>query len=178
MDGLKMKYFEWLVKKALGISDLADTEYLFLMKALFNKEFYWTITNDENRAIDGKELREEFAEDDDILQKMSWPCSVLELLIGLCVRVDTDIVPIDYGMHENHISDWFWELIRNLALEGCDNDGFDPEYVDYILERFLERGYESDGKGGLFPRKNADEDQTKLEIWYQMQGYFLEKYDF
>jgi hypothetical protein len=46
--------------------------------------------------------------------------------------------------------------------------------VDYVLDRFLDRDYEPDGRGGLFRVKHTDEDLRFVEIWYQMNWYLDE----
>ena len=35
-----------------------------------------------------------------------------------------------------------------------------------------------DGFGGLFPLKHAKKDQRKVEIWYQLQNWLMENYEF
>jgi hypothetical protein len=43
-----------------------------------------------------------------------------------------------------------------------------------ILDRVIRREYEPDGTGGFFPLQNPLEDQTQVEIWYQMAAYINE----
>ena len=45
--------------------------------------------------------------------------------------------------------------------------------IDDILENWLWRTYEYDGSG-FFPLTTTEEDQTKVEIWYQMAAYINE----
>jgi hypothetical protein len=45
--------------------------------------------------------------------------------------------------------------------------------IDDILTRLIERTYKPNGEGGFFPLPQTDEDQTKVEIWYQMSAYIL-----
>jgi len=40
------------------------------------------------------------------------------------------------------------------------------------------RRYSKTGKGGLFPLKHPKKDQTEVEIWYQMQQYVMENFDY
>jgi hypothetical protein len=54
-----------------------------------------------------------------------------------------------------------------------DDAKFDRYQVDRILERFLERRYERNGKGGLFTVNNGF-DMRGTEIWYQMNYYLRE----
>lgn len=171
------KYFLWLV-------DLVDEDskkdcggYIFLLNALFKKEFYWTIEKDENRANDGKHIREIFSEIeglDSVPDQINGPCNVLEMIIALADRWHS-IEDSDLDGDENR-KRYFWEMIKNLGLEGCTDDKFDSAYVRRILDRLLDREYDSDGSGGLFPLKNCEnEDLRNVELWYQLQRYLIEK---
>ena len=50
----------------------------------------------------------------------------------------------------------------------------DEKRARAILERFLRREYEPDGRGGLFTIKSGRHDMRKIEIWYQMMWYLDE----
>lgn len=66
---------------------------------------------------------------------------------------------------------WFWGMIKNLGLGSMTDARFDEEYVESVIERFLNREYEPDGRGGLFRIRNCTEDLRNVEIWYQMCWY-------
>ena len=68
-------------------------------------------------------------------------------------------------------SQWFWGMIVNLGIGAMNDDRFDEKYVDEVIERFLNREYEPDGRGGLFTVKNCDTDLRNVEIWYQLCWY-------
>ena len=63
---------------------------------------------------------------------------------------------------------WFWEMLANLGLSTVTDERYDREFVDEILQIFLDREYKPDGRGGLFVIKNCDRDLRDVEIWYQM----------
>ena len=160
-------YFLWLCEQVMLRQ--SDEDYSFLLRALHRKEFYWTVPNDDNRAEDGKDLRYEFVEEYDIFDYdvIKGPCTVLEMLIGLSRRFDDG---------ERVPAEWFWEMLENLFdMEKCTNDVVDPAYLDHVLDRLLDRTYEFNGVGGIFPLENPQKDQRKVEIWYQMQAYIIEK---
>jgi hypothetical protein len=46
--------------------------------------------------------------------------------------------------------------------------------VEEILYALIWRTYDPDGVGGFFPLAWPKEDQTKIEIWYQMNAYAKE----
>ena len=78
-------------------------------------------------------------------------------------------------MYDPNIGDrteqWFWEMIVNLGLGGMMDDIFDVEHVEYIVDRFLNREYEPNGRGGLFFIRNCKYDLRRVEIWYQLCWY-------
>lgn len=94
-------------------------------------------------------------------------CSMLEMLIGLSRRLSFEA--------EGESRDWFWTLINNLALRSDDKNPILVEVVDATLERVIWRTYNPDGSGGLFPLRRAHKNQRKVEIWYQLSAYLLER---
>lgn len=146
--------------------------YWDLMRALFTTEFVWFIPNDDARVEDGRELRQEFLYDAEISEVdphwMDQGCSYLEMLIALARRVAYQA--------ENSPSYWFWKLIENMGLSEC-NDVYKVNLsalVEEVTDQITFRTYDTDGTGGLFPLKHPDLDQTKVEIWFQMQAYVME----
>ena len=132
MDNVRMSYLSWLCK-LVGYQDkdIVDAGgYIFLLKALYEKEFYWTIEMDANRAEEGKALREEFA-GESVPDEINGPCSVLEMMIGLARRWDSEVSSdLDSGRSKSY----FWIMIKNLGLEGCVDESFDPDFVDRKLD--------------------------------------------
>lgn len=174
-------YFEWLCEK-VSIGKHHGMSYYILAKELNSTEFIPYFGNDDNRAMDGLRLREEYAFDEglDILPKEPDPCSVFEMIVAMAMRMDFIIGDnTDYD-HGKSTAGYFWELIGNLGLEGYDDESFldmnDFWDVHHSLDIFIKREYMKNGKGGLFPILNKRVNQKKLEIWYQMQNYIKEKY--
>lgn len=173
-DKMRADYFEWL-KHIVTDSD----DYSLLLHDLHSKDFISLVKLDENREMDGQSLRVLFGDEngisyDDIEKYLAGPCSVLEMLIGLASRVDGTIFS-DFNEGVPETRSYFWEFITNLGLEVYTNIRYSPSEVRHIIERFIFREYEPDGKGGLFPLHNPGEDQRKIQIWYQMQMYLIEK---
>lgn len=167
-------YLGWLYKQVspVTIKNPSRTYYNFL-KQLYEKEFVWFVSNDDNRAEDGKNLRYEFLHEvedwDEEWLKLS--CSMLELLIGLSRRLAFET--------DNEPRDWFWKLVENLELVDLSDRSYDRNKmfeVDETLDRVIWRTYLPNGKGGLFPLKNVHADQRHVELWYQMNAYLLENY--
>lgn len=164
------RYFRWLVRKVdVDITSEPGLSYLLLMRALFRKEFYWTIPFDEHRAMDGLAMREEFFGCETDLG----PCNVLEMLVALAMRCENDLLG-DVG---DRTGEWFWDMIENLGLDVFVDSEFDPFAVDLILDRWLDRDYDKNGCGGLFYTDRTDQDMRDLEIWWQLQIYAMAKFD-
>ena len=67
-------------------------------------------------------------------------------------------------------------MICNLGLDKFDDKHYNSDYVYEILGKFVRREYDFNGRGGLFPLKNVQNDQRKVEIYYQMLAYLSENY--
>ena len=71
----------------------------------------------------------------------------------------------------NRTGVWFWDMLTNLGIDQACDGNFSIYKVDDIIERFLNREYEPDGRGGLFTVKNCEYDLRDIEIWYQRHLY-------
>lgn len=162
-------YKNWLMNLVI---DEDHSCYNHLLNFIFNKEFYWSVNKDENRAIDGLNLRKVFEDQYGYFSGMDGPCTVLEMMVALSVRGAEDIL----WDGEN---DWapfiFWNMINNLGLIDSVDNNFNRNYVDEKITIFLDRNYDENGVGGLFlpspfysqiPKKFQ-----KLEVWDQMNDW-------
>ena len=166
-------YFEWMCSLVCGKRFAHDISFRKLLRHLHDTEFIYIISRDANRAGDGMDLRYRFAyENQDLLDAeryLSGPCSVLEMMVALAIRCEETIMD-DPGVG-NRTSQWFWNMITNLGLGAMDNDRYDGKYVADILNRFMNREYDYDGRGGLFTIRRCAYDLREVEIWYQMCWY-------
>lgn len=167
MMPVEYEYFGWLVEQ---IYTPKNKTYNDLFDRMHNLEFLWTVPNDDNRVQDGLDLRTEFLnEHRGRLEKRG--ASILEVLVALSRRVAFT------AGGEARV--WAWMLVKNLHL----NKAQDPwtaqkaRSVEDILEALVWRTYRPDGRGGFFPLDAPQEDQTKVEIWYQMNAYVMETHD-
>jgi len=167
-------YLVWLYSQVANtrVKDSRKT-YWDLMRALFTTEFVWFVPNDDARVDDGRELRYQFLYDAEIPEVdplwMDQGCSYLEMLVALARRCAF--------VNERNPKYWFWELIGNMGLSEC-NDAYQvnlPALVEEVTDQITFRTYDIDGVGGLFPLKRPTKDQTKVEIWFQMQAYVMER---
>ena len=169
-------YHDWMCD-LMRINLPEHRKYGRLLHELDCKEFIFSHPLDKNRDLDGYLLREEFLFDNGYDQKDIWdgPRSVLEVLVALSKRIETEITG-DLG--NDKIERWFWVMIKNLGLDIYTDDNYDQEEVNRILDVWLQRRFKSNGKGGLFPLKKTTQDQRDIDIWYQMQLYLDEEWTF
>lgn len=167
-------YLTWLYSH-IGDPELkrSSRSYWMLARQMYTTEFFWYVPNDDNRAEDGKFLREEFIEtlglEDIDPDWMDLGCSMLEMLIGLSRRLSF--------IGEGEPRGWFWHLVDNLGLRYDDRTrrNYPAGHVDDVLNHVMWRTYKANGAGGLFPLKHPERDQRDVELWYQLSAYLLER---
>lgn len=71
----------------------------------------------------------------------------------------------------NRTGQWFWEMIVNLGLGAMTDSRFNKKFVDETINKFLNRDYDPDGKGGLFTIRDCDRDVRDLDIQHQLCRY-------
>src|SRR4051812_21002459 len=98
------KYFTWLTDQVQEDGHPRNT-YGDLFRIMYDTEFVWIIPNDDNRLMDGLDLRVEFFGNKEMLAK---PCSALEVLVALSRR----LAWLAGGSAEG----WGWQLLCNLEL--------------------------------------------------------------
>ena len=164
MNKIDYEYYEWLVSQ---IDTPGNRTFKDLFERMHNFEFVWFVPNDDNRIQDGLDLRAEFL--DNRRAKLSLEgVTMLEILISLSRRV-----AFTAGGEE---SEWAWRLLKNLRLQKMSDPLSEEQglIVNDILYAVVWRTYDRHGRGGFFPLKNSLEDQTKVEIWYQLNAYVIE----
>lgn len=172
-DSIITKYHDWL------FSMVCDNEhpiynYDILLDYVNEKEFEYSIFLDKNRASDGLSLRYRYGlltGKDVNLALSSKQSSIFEVMIALAIRCN-EMLNV-----EDCVPFLFWTMMKSLGLENMTNDIFSKKKVDNVLERFLERRFSYNGKGGLFTIKNPRQDMREIEIWYQMHAYLNELFN-
>lgn len=165
-----LPYFDWLVIKVEG------NKHLGLLNIAFDMPFISLIPNDENRIQDGLELRKEwfkkYGTDFDI--DFNQQSNLFEVLVALSIRIEGVTSDVDNRRYTAKY--WFWKMIENLGLNGYDYTHLTPSGIENIRETFLamiNREYQPNGQGGLFPFREVDRDQRDVELWYQMHQWLL-----
>ncbi len=164
-------YFDWLYDLAMD----GDEDYRYICAYLHGTEFTYQLPMDSNRFEDGVSLRYRYGYECDlpnyrIASELDHrPCSVFEMMVALALRMEEDIM----GKNDsNRTSEWFNDMLESLGLSDMTDDRFDEDEAEHIIEVFLEREYDRNGKGGLFTIDNAPAPNLQnVEIWYQAMWF-------
>lgn len=172
------EYFEWMFGLVNDARHSKRSSFRKLLYFLHGSEFEYSIPMDGNRYEDGIDLRYRFGDengiDDAVIASYldDSPCSVLEMLIALSIRIEEHIMDDpDIG---NRTGQWFWDMLSNLGMDGMNDSKFDKRIATDILNRFLNREYKRNGEGGLFTICHCKRDLRNVDIWYQAMWYLDE----
>lgn len=174
---IRSVYFEWLYAKAFEVRDLGSNDsYLTVCSHLHSVEFWDGVPNDDNRRVEGEELRDEFVSNTPVVDAEDYArlysngrASVFEVLIGLARRAEYNV--------ELGISEWMRIFLDNLGLLQYSDAKFRVAHrgeVERIIRIFNQRQYDRNGQGGIFPLQRTRRDQRRVELWYQMAAYIKE----
>lgn len=151
-------YFKWLCQ-------LVDPEnrYELLLGYLYNVDFYAILEMDNNRIDDALYFRDQHDLNHELITRNA---KVLEVMISLANRCSLEYL--------GNVLSWFWAMMNSLGLSDMDDLHYNEAIVSNKIFRFLNREYQSNGKGGLFTVTQSNEDMRDIEIWYQMTLYLSE----
>lgn len=181
-------YFDWLKTESFS-SHVNRKEYEGVLRVLHDIPFYWTIWSDENRAGDALAFRQgDFLGYQNDLESLDqvwlgqWAVatpSVLEVLLGMARRW--------HHYFGGDIPYYFGHMFRNLELDRYPGRHLWPnraEEVRLVIDNWLSRQFQPDGKGSPFPIKadivineNGNQvDLRKIDLWGQMNVYSAEHF--
>ena len=175
-EQIQKRYFQWLIDKIYDKKITKEKSYKRLLSILNDALFIYQIQMDENRKTDGIDLRySRFGWENNLNSSIidqcfdKDDCSVLEMLVALAIRCEENFMQDnDRG---NRTAKWFWKMVENMGLMSYDDDNWDEDEVIFIIDRFLNREYEPDGRGGLFYIPDTGVDLRDVEIWCQLCWY-------
>lgn len=180
---IESNYFDWMCDLVCDSKTFSKyrNKYSKLLHFLNDIPFYYSIEMDGNRYEDGINLRYRFADasrcPDYAIQDAldNRDCSVLEMMVALAFRCEESCIDDpELGNQTGYI---FWNMIDSLRLTYMTNPNFDEGYCDWVIHRFLDRKYESNGEGGLFTLSNPRRDMTTVEIWMQAMWYLHQLFE-
>lgn len=167
-----MSYYHWLTET---VANKHSKKYKNLLSDLYAEEFTVIIDRDVNRAIDGTNLRFQYADEYsymDIMDILEMPCSVLEMMVALALRFKNSTL----NGYNYNASDIFWEMIKNMGLDDQTDSNYSTDVVLDAIDILVEREYDSDGSGGgLFIVKDPRHDMRDTELWFQINWYYAPK---
>ena len=178
-----MDYFDWLCMIAIPDGG-KRADYALVLITLMEVPFRWYIRRDENRALDGLELRDIYEDETGEVCDQDGECTVLEMMVALAIRCNDEIM---YDPDDPKRADrWFWVMIENLgldvfekkvAIQGSKTSTFDSdcdaknEILD-ILDEFMAKN----GCKWLFSKKKHPPNFDKMELWYQLNHYLMDHF--
>ena len=166
-------YREWLISQVNTVED-----YTYLLRELYNIEFFSLVKYDEDRGVDGLALREQWATGVRYEGSLDFgAANVLEVLIGIAKRIEFQLFGTKYYEEWDYVN-IFWDLIDNLGLGDMFGDisRYTFDEIHEIVSHFLNREYFRHKKGNIFIFENEPKDLRKLNIWTQMGLYIREKW--
>ena len=174
---LKKEYFNYLVRFVCN-NVHHKVDYLPLLDTLHSIKFVAVLDRDVNRIADGADLRKVFLSDADIDDSYIYEfddmdVSVLEVLVGIAKRIEFQV---GNTMEKDRTAEKFWVLVQNLDIEKYDSGNYKPLNIREKVQKWMERRFEKNGKGSIFPLSDAKTDQRKEEIWTQMSNYIWENW--
>lgn len=178
-EDIKEQYFWYLLGVVDQVRPFAHESITFhkLCRKLHSIPFEYTLMMDENRACDGIGMRYRFTlfggyydnEKLEVYDILAGPCSFLEMLVGLALRIEENIMTNPY--YGDRTDQWFYHMLLSLRLHHMINARFDEDFVDECIEKFNNREFDPEGRGSLFWIKRSNRDLNDVEIWIQAMQY-------
>ena len=164
------KYIEHLMD-LVGV----DMSMYALCSRLMSIPFHYDehFITDRNRRDDGEDLRLAYMDGGEDRIPSDVPISVLEVIVALAIRIDLDIMG-EPGKRDP--GKWFNLMLKNLGIDYMTDRYFDGGKIDMVIERWLDREYDMNGQGSLFPLTKCRLNQRGISIWDQACQYIVENY--
>lgn len=167
IDTTKAAYTRWL----LSYMGAAMCNYIFLASMLNSIEFYYSMSDDKNRAKEARELRDKYISDygDDILDSIPAAATVLEVLVTLAIHAEWIERQTPYT--------WFIIFLENMGLDFLVDINWTPDgeaFVVSTVHKWLDRRFSPNGSGSPF--RSSIHDLTTVTIWNSLQWYIADEF--
>ena len=179
IDKLSDDYFNWMYHLVCNDNkQKSKISYRKLLYFLHSIPFVPMMELDDNRRMDGIDFRYHFGYEngypDAYIQEYLdiRECSVLEMMIALASRVEREIM--SNTLYGDRTGQWFWSMIFSLGLNTMTDDQFNLDYCSRVIDNFINRKYNMNGKGGLFTVKKPSRNMRDVDIWCQFMWYLDE----
>lgn len=166
-------YRDWLIAKVNVVED-----YTYMLRELYNIEFYSLVKYDEDRGMDGMALREAWSEEVGYTGSLDFGvANVLEVLIGIAMRIEFQLFGSVY-MDEWDYVRVFWELVYNLGIDDMYGtlSRYDFDAIHSKVTQWMDRTYKRNEKGNIFMFMEGPKNLQKMNIWDQMGLFIREKW--
>lgn len=161
MKILEIDYFLWLLR-GVGV-DYEITKYKKLYEFLWKEPFLVVHPRDNNRRLDGIDLRWRYAHEtgESVSEIENLDCSVLEMLVAFAQRLDLEWFGTPGKPEPERI---FWQMICNLGLQKYKDYHFTCEKCCEIVKNWMNK---CDKSCMIFPIER----DLQSEFWEQAIHY-------
>lgn len=180
MKDITTEYFNWLYDI---IAD-ENKDYRKLCEILHSINYSYGNMYDANRYENGVYMRYRFAQEKgyDHEEPMiastidNRDCSMFEMMVALAWHIETDIMANSEEGNRTYL--WFEVMLNSLHIDVYEGDSAETNAIDILkaVQLFLNKGYSSNGDGGLFYIPDTNKDLREMEIWYQANEYLIKYY--
>ena len=129
------------------------------------------MSDDGNRASDGLDLRDKYADEygEEVLDYLPEAPSVLEVLAGMAIRADSVMRKKPYT--------WLIIFYDNLGFDFLSDSKWTQDGESFVIStihKWLDRRFPPSGNGTPF--RNSKMDLTKVTMWNSLQWYLADEF--
>lgn len=164
-------YHAWQV---YTVAQMPQYESLFEM--LDDIVYAFSNPSDGNRYEDGVGLRYKFAYDNTINYAEvaalldTKPCTVLEMILAIACKMENMVEQPSFPYE--FVPKYLNVMLRNLEIATMTNDNINKAYVEFAINKFINRLYDPiTGRGSLFPNVSNLPNYNHRDIWSQCMHY-------
>jgi hypothetical protein len=175
---LTKDYYNWLVYGVLQfpLNDTTKDIWEPIMHGLFLRDYVPVLIMDESRACDGCDLRDLFMmnllhNSQIVPQASPWDnkCSILEMMVALVCRMYEEFY-VQYKDIYDVRNILFKTMLMSLGFSS--ERPVESQEFNQIIDNFMLRTYEPNGRGSLFYMGDKSKDDWREPpVWNQMLAF-------